>query len=93
MDLANYLELRDIEDELTSIKTLLKEQTIVLQNMSSQWHRIMARVKGELSSKERLIETEVKIASYKAETDKMLADCRTAQDAVCSVAIAQSLSG
>ena len=82
-DLANYLELRDIEDELTTLLKLFNEQTTVIKSMERQWKTIMAQLRRKLSSRERLGETLRKIASYKTETDNMIADCRVAQDAVC----------
>ncbi|KAI9679132.1 MAG: hypothetical protein M1822_007342 [Bathelium mastoideum] len=80
-DLANYLELRDIEDELTTLLKLFNEQATVLQSMIDQWKGIMAQLRRKLASKEFLVETMNKIASYKAETETMIADCRTAQEA------------
>ncbi|KAI9654644.1 MAG: hypothetical protein M1821_005851 [Bathelium mastoideum] len=80
-DLANYLELRDIEDELTTLLKLFNEQTTVVQSMIDQWKGIMAQLRRKLASKELLVETINKIASYRAETEMMIMDCRTAQDA------------
>lgn len=90
-DLANYLELRDIEDELTSLMKLFKEQTTVLQSMINQWTGIMARLNRKLSSKERLTETKNRIAAYKSEVQNMMADCRTAQDAVRLIDLTESV--
>ncbi|KAF2232829.1 hypothetical protein EV356DRAFT_238033 [Viridothelium virens] len=80
-DLANYLELRDIEDELTSLLKLFNEQLSVLQTMISKWNGIMAQINRKLASKELLTKAVDKIASYKSETKRMIDDCHTAQDA------------
>ncbi|KAI9713536.1 MAG: hypothetical protein M1820_000918 [Bogoriella megaspora] len=92
-DLANYLEARDVEDELTSIKNLLHEQAHVIERLHSINRSAGGRVKGaadetrEQRRKSRDKTSRIltmgldKVYEYQDEIDAMLNDCKTLQNA------------
>ena len=69
---------------------LFNEQSKVLQSMMIQWKGIMTQLNRKLTSEDRLAETSNKIASYISETETMIANCQTAQDAVSLINMIES---
>jgi hypothetical protein len=81
-DLTNYLELCDVEDELTTLLKLFNEQLVILDTMIGEYERLALRINKKLLCREPLRDARRKVAGYRTEAQTMINDCRTAQDAV-----------
>ena len=78
-DLTDLLELRDIEDELGTMKKLFKDQLRVIDQLVEQ--RFNSR-QGGVKGLEILREARSNVESYHREVDEMLANCNSAQESV-----------
>ncbi|KAF1987167.1 hypothetical protein K402DRAFT_420401 [Aulographum hederae CBS 113979] len=78
-DLTALLELRDIEDELSTLKKLFDEQTSVLNQIIDCFKSIPRD--DPTTSIERLKYAKLQVAKYKEQVEEMQKSCRMAQDA------------
>ena len=79
-DLDALLELRDIEDELTTINKVFKEQLNSIASMMAQYQDPSLINRGE-NGIHLLNQSEHKINEYKEQVDGMLTSAKTAQKA------------
>lgn len=79
-DLYNFLELRDISDELETIKQLLDQQSKLVGNMLRQYKRIIQTHHQGLLGKEFLSAAKDRLEAYKDQVDKLAKSSKDAQD-------------
>lgn len=75
-DLLCFLELRDVEDELNTVKKLLEEQKKVIQ----EFHKVVTSHKLGRNARNWLDDALHKLAEYQNLIDHMLHNCNIAQD-------------
>lgn len=75
-DLSVLLELRDIEDELTTILKLLEQQDSVIKSMKKYFDR-------KNYGKKFLDTAQSRIDEYRTQIEEMKSNSHTAQKAVC----------
>ncbi|KAF2456327.1 hypothetical protein BDY21DRAFT_422183 [Lineolata rhizophorae] len=87
-DLTNYLELRDVQDELRTIKKLFDEQTKVVREMQRAFEDFSgvrtvdaAHAPVGVKAGSWLKEAEHKIHAYTTQVNHMIENCKTAEDA------------
>jgi len=76
MDLWCFQELRDVEDELTTIKKLLDEQKKVIED----FYKVVTKNHLSRNARDWLQEALHKLEEYNGLIDHMLHNCRIAQD-------------
>lgn len=83
-DLDNLLELRDVEDELSTIKKLFVEQKHMISDMIKQYtQEVNKRGKG-LHGTALLREADNLLSTYEEQVDAMIKSSKVAQEAVRS---------
>lgn len=76
-DLTAYLELRDVEDELTTLKKLFSEQKTVVGLMSDKLERRATEAaQGWLRRSLQLLD------GYESQVNDMIENCKAAQESV-----------
>ncbi|KAL9098317.1 MAG: hypothetical protein Q9163_006008 [Psora crenata] len=80
-DLNALLELRDLEDELTTIEKIIKEQKACIGDMMVQFHDLNIKHAKGLKGIEYLHDINHFLGEHKAQTDSMLKSARAAKQA------------
>ena len=84
-DLDNLLELRDVDDELSTIKKLFVEQRKIIGEMIKQFEEdVNTRGKG-IHGTVLLKEAESTLVGYEEQVENMMKSSKVAQEAVCMI--------
>lgn len=76
-DLTNYLELRDVEDELQTLEKLFGEQTRILRQLIEEFTKLKAN-----SPLEWLRVVDGQLQGYSGQVQMMIKSCQSAQESV-----------
>lgn len=79
-DLTDLLELRDIEDELSTVKKLFKDQLRVIDQLIVQCFTVRPRSEKGLEHLKNAYEN---VKQYHEQVQEMLDDCRSVQESAC----------
>jgi hypothetical protein len=84
-DLDNLLELRDVEDELSTIKKLFVEQKHMISDMIKQYTQEVNKRGRGMHGTALLREADNLLSNYEEQVDAMIKSSKVAQEAVRSL--------